>query len=183
MVREHVQSEDHNSFLRRHICSLVIRLRYGAFDYYTGGDISGVLAPGLPAWYQVETPVVQVVGPVEVSVLNHHGNKDGPNANFVRSLRPRTFILPVWSCDHPAPWVVERMYSTYLYQGHREVFATDMMEVNKVVIGPSLQRLTSNRGHIAVRVVPSGNTNRVIILDDSKEGYSVTGVYGPYDAR
>ena len=53
--------------------SLGLRLSYGSFDYFTGGDIPGIVLEGQPGWYDVETPVAQAVGPVEVSVLNHHG--------------------------------------------------------------------------------------------------------------
>ena len=134
------------------MCSLVIRVSYGKFDFYSGGDIPGARREWAPTWNDMETPVAQVVGPVEVSVTNHHGNRDSQNAFFVASLRPQVFLIPVWSADHPGHDVLERMYSERLYPGPRDVFATNMLEANHLVIGPLLDRLKSAQGHIVVRV-------------------------------
>jgi beta-lactamase superfamily II metal-dependent hydrolase len=165
------------------MCSSVIRVSYGKFDYYSGGDIPGVHRDGDPPWRDMETPVAQVVGPVEVAVTNHHGNRDSQNGFFVASLRPQVFIIPVWSADHPGHDVLERMYSERLYPGPRDVFATNMLEPNYLVIGPLLNKLKSAQGHIVVRVDPGGETFRVIILDDSTESYRVKSVHGPYSSR
>ena len=41
------------------MCSLAIRVSYGAFDYFTGGDMPGNVRARLPAWHDVETPVAR----------------------------------------------------------------------------------------------------------------------------
>ncbi len=177
---EHLQPAERPT---ENMCSIAIRLSYGKFDYFTGGDMPGLLELGAPAWHDVETPVAQAVGPVEVHVLNHHGNRDSQNEFFISALRPRVYIIPVWSSDHPGHGIIKRILSTRLYPGLRDVFATNMMEVNRLVIGPLLDELTSGRGHILVRVAPGGDTYRVIILDDSAETYRVKAVHGPYLSR
>jgi hypothetical protein len=128
----------------------VFRLSYGKFDYYNGGDITGVPPEGSAPWLDVETAVAPVVGPVEVHVLNHHGG---------------------------------RLFSTRLYPGPRDVFATNVMEATKIVIGDALDRLKSQQGHILVRVAPGGDTFRVIILDDAAESYKIVSIHGPYESR
>ena len=75
------------------------------------------------------------------------------------------------------------MYSERLYPGPRDVFATNMLEANHLVIGPLLDRLKSAQGHIVVRVAPGGDTFHVIILDDSAETYRVKAIHGPYQSR
>jgi hypothetical protein len=162
------------------MCSQAIRLSYGRFDYYTGGDMPGHPRPGYPAWHDVETPVATAVGPVEVAVVNHHGNRDSTNAHFVSTLRPRLWIIPVWSSDHPGHDVLDRMYSARLYPGLRDVLATNMIEANRIVIGPLLDRLASAQGHIVVRVAPGGADYRVMILDDSTESFRVIKAFGPF---
>src|SRR6185436_20107969 len=62
------------------MCSLGVRISYGAFDYWSGGDMPGIPRPGHPEWQDIETAVARVVGPVEVAVTNHHGNRDSTNA-------------------------------------------------------------------------------------------------------
>jgi beta-lactamase superfamily II metal-dependent hydrolase len=165
------------------MCSMGIRVSYGKFDFYSGGDIPGAHRDGAPPWNDMETPVAQAVGPVEVSVLNHHGNRDSQNGFFVASLRPQVFIIPVWSADHPGHDVLDRLYSERLYPGPRDVFATNMLPANRIVIGPLLDRLKSSQGHIVVRVDPGGDTFRVIILDDADESYRVKSIHGPYRSR
>ena len=58
-----------------------------------------------------------------------------------------------------------------------------MIEANKIVIGPLLDRLKSDQGHILIRVARGGATYHVIILDDSAETYKVKAVHGPYSSR
>ena len=165
------------------MCSLAMRLRYGKFDYFSGGDMPGTPRPGYPAWQDVETPVARAVGPVDVALLDHHGNRDSTNAFLVSTLKPRAWIIPVWSADHPGHDVLDRMYSTRLYPGPRDVFATNMLEANRLVIGPLLDRLLSAQGHIVIRVAPGGGSYQVVILDDSSETYAVKAVHGPFESR
>jgi beta-lactamase superfamily II metal-dependent hydrolase len=162
------------------MCSLAIRIRYGRFDYFNGGDIPGRPRPGYPEWHDVETPIATAVGAVDAAVLDHHGNRDSTNAFFVATLRPRIWIIPVWSSDHPGHDVLDRMYAERLYPGPRDVFATNMVEANTIVIGALLTRLASSQGHIVIRVAPGGATYRVLVLDDSAETYRVQKVFGPY---
>lgn len=172
-----------NQYPSENMCSLVLRISYGKFDYFSGGDIPGVLQFGAPSWHDVETPVARVIGPVEVQLLDHHGNRDSQNGYLLGSLRPRVLVVPVWSSDHPGHDVLDRIYSQQVYPGERDVFATNMLEANKLVIGELLNRLKSDSGHIVIRVDPGGNTFRVIILDDADESFRVKAVHGPYESK
>jgi hypothetical protein len=58
-----------------------------------------------------------------------------------------------------------------------------MVEANKTVIGPAIDRLKSGQGHIVLRVAPGGDSFQVIILDDSSESFRVTSIHGPYQSR
>ncbi len=143
----------------------------------------GMPPEGSPDWHDVETPVGRAVGPVEASLLNHHGNRDSMNAFFVSALRPQVFIMPVWSSDHPSHTVLARLLSKRLYSEPRDIFATGMMEANRIVIGPMLDQLKSSQGHILLRVAPGGDSFRVIIIEDSAETYRIKAVHGPYQSR
>jgi hypothetical protein len=165
------------------MCSLAIRLSYGKFDYFSGGDMPGARYEDAPIWNDVETPVAQSVGPVEAMLLNHHGNRDSQNTFLLSAMRPQVFVISVWSSNHPGEDVLHRMFSTRLYPGPRDVFATNMLEANRLVIGPLIDRLKSSQGHIVLRVDPGGNSFHVIILDDSGETFNVKAVHGPYQSR
>lgn len=161
--------------------SNAIRISYGPFDYFTGGDMPGIADLGQPEWFDVETPVAQVVGPVDVVAFNHHGNRDCCNETFIRTLRPRVWIEQTWSSDHPGHEVLRRVTSKYLYPGERDLFATNMLEANKQVIGPALEKAyQSTQGHILVRVASGGKSYQVITLNDNNAEREITGVFGPY---
>ncbi|WP_439581472.1 ComEC/Rec2 family competence protein [Dyadobacter bucti] len=165
------------------MCSVAMKISYGKFDYFSGGDIPGVLQPGVPAWHDVETPVAKAVGPVEVHILDHHGNRDSQNDFLLQALRPRVLVIPVWSSDHPGHDVLDRIYSQRIYSGERDVFATDMLQPNKLVIGEMLDRLKSDKGHIVVSVEPGGDRYFVYVLDDENESQRIKSVHGPYQSR
>jgi hypothetical protein len=78
--------------------------------------------------------------------------------------------------------VLIRATTPYLYEGPRDIFSTNMLQANKDVIGPLIDRsYKSQQGHIIVRVLPGGKTYCVIILDDTIESIKVKDVFGPYD--
>ena len=79
--------------------------------------------------------------------------------------------------------MLDRIFSQRIYPGERDVFATDMLEANKLVIGEMLNRLKSDSGHIVVRVANGGDSYRVFVLDDRDEQLKIKSIHGPYMAR
>jgi len=137
-----------------------------------------------PWWRDVETPVAAAVGPVDVMVLDHHGNRDTVNSNILRALRPRVIVQQNWLSAQPGEEVVNRMASQGLYPGPRDAFATGMAEESRIAIGPIMDKIyKSYSGHIVVRVEPGGDSYRVYILDDSDPRRPVKQVFGPYQAE
>ncbi|BCS32261.1 hypothetical protein TBR22_A14710 [Luteitalea sp. TBR-22] len=163
--------------------SLGIRVSYGPFDFYTGGDIPGRARLGAPEWHDIESAVARAVGPVDVAAANHHGNRDSTNVTWVSTLQPRFWILQVWSADHPGHDVLDRMLSRELYPGDRDVLATSVHPANRLVIGTLLDRVLVSRGHIVIRVDRGGATYRVHSLDDTDESMRITATHGPYASR
>lgn len=159
-------------------------IHYGAFSYYTGGDNPGNVFLGDAPWRDVETPIATVVGPVDIATMDHHGNRDAVGEFMVKTLQPRVWIEQVWTADHPGHEVLIRATSPYLYPGARDLFATNMMEANELVIGPLVeQSYKSRQGHIVVRVLPGGASYYVIILDDSRPELKVRQIFGPYSSK
>lgn len=163
--------------------SLALRIDYGDFRYYTGGDCPGVADLGAPHWNDVETPMSAAIGAVDVAVMDHHGNRDAHNEFNIKTLKPRVWVQQTWSSDHPGHEVLRRITSTYLYPGPRDLFATNMLEANKLVIGPGLEHAyKSTDGHIVVRVLPGGATYYVFILNDENEKREIWSIHGPYQS-
>ncbi|WP_020595444.1 ComEC/Rec2 family competence protein [Spirosoma panaciterrae] len=165
------------------MCSIAFQIRYGAFDYFAGADLQGVLQFGAPPWHDVETPVAQVAGPVDVQLVDHHGYPDSQNGSLLTSLRPRVLILPAWAASHPGRDVLERLFSDQYYKDERDLFATHLLPEAKTDIADLLPRLKSESGHIVIRVEKGGKTYHVLVLEDRSETYTVKAIHGPYRSR
>jgi len=163
--------------------SLALRIRYGRFDYFTGGDLPGVPLDNLPAWHDLETSVARAVGPVDVLVLNHHGWLDTTNAFFLATLRPRVVVIPAWHATHPDHGVLRRLLSTRIYPGPRDLFTTTLLDAPRTIFSYLGQPFQSTEGHVVIRVLPGGGRYSVYVLDDRDESYRITAIAGPYEAR
>lgn len=164
--------------------STVIKLTYGGFSYYSGGDIPGVPNYTQPWWRDVETPVAAVVGPVDAMTLDHHGNRDTVNGNILRALQPRVIVQQNWLSAQPGEEVVVRLASHEFYPGPRDVFATGMAPETRAAIGPIMDQIyRSYGGHVVIRVAPGGSTYDVFILNDKDQARNVAAKFGPYPSR
>jgi len=171
-----LKPEDYPS---ENMCSLALRLSYGKFDYYTGGDLSGSDEYGNEPWRNIETKVAQAAGPVEVAVVNHHGYADADGPGMVRALRPQVFLILAWDSAHPTVNALGNMLSTTLYPGPRDIFSTAMKEENRIS-NRRIADFKSKNGHIVVRVAPGGQSFRIVILNNADEQDRVLATFGPY---
>ncbi len=163
-----------------------ILIRYGDFKMYMGADIPGE-APaymGRPEWADMETIVADVVGEVDVTTANHHANRDAMTAYYLSRLRPRVIIQEVWSSDHPGHEALLRMTSRTIWPEDRDLFATNMLESNRLVIGELIdQSYRSQEGHIVLRVSPGGGRYRVYVLNHETEEPYVKACFDGYQAK
>ena len=162
--------------------SLALKISYGDFDYFTGGDNTGLQGFGLPKWFDVETPMAKAVGKVEVTTLNHHGNRDATNEFFVKTLDPKVVIQQLWCSDHPGQEVYQRLIYQESQGTERDIFSTNMHPETLVAYGPWFKdNYKSLQGHIVIRVYPGGVEYDVFILDEVT--MEVKQEYGPYNTK
>jgi beta-lactamase superfamily II metal-dependent hydrolase len=165
------------------MCSLGFRLRFGAFSYFTGGDLPGAADPGFPAWHAIEPAIAPVIGRVDVHVVNQHGSMGEESEPFLAGLQSTVVIVPSWAPSHPAPDVLKRIINSRLPPNPRYVFATDMREAARIVIGQRATQLAGPPGHIVVRVDPGGVRYSVFVLDNRDERDTILAVKGPFTTR
>lgn len=161
------------------MCSGGIRIRYGAFDYFHGGDLCDGSNYGTPAWRNIETAAAQVAGPVDVALASHHGYIDSTAPAVVRALRPRAFIIHAWDSAHPTMPALNNMLSEELYPGPRDIYATALKAEARIAIR-RLNQLKSSLGHVVVRVAPGGASWQVFITANGDESDRVTAKFGPF---
>ena len=163
--------------------SIAFRLSYGPFKYFTGGDLSSPhleTAPPEATWMDIETPVAQATGPVDVMKAGHHAYIDSNNVGLLRNLRPRVIVVQTWEAFHASPNVMSRMRSQRVYPGPRDIFITGLMEM-----GAAMNRVKPEQasGHIVIRVAPGGNEYTVYRLTDADESNRIKAVSGPYQSK
>ncbi len=164
--------------------SMAFKISYGAFDYFTGGDMTGITGFGFPAWFDVETPVAKVVGKVDAMTLNHHGMRDASNEFFLHTLAPRVIVQQSWSSNHPGEEVLHRIISPATYEGPRDIFATYVHSETITTYGRWLtDHYKSIRGHVVIRVLHDGGQFMVYILDDTQRDLPIVKTFGPYTSK
>ncbi len=182
-VKSYFPSPDENRLPDENSLSIAFTINYGPFVYYSGGDNPGMIFPG-DAQRDMETPIAKAVGEVDVATMDHHGNRDAINEFFIKTLRPSVWIGQTWSSDHPGHEVLLRLRNKHIYKKPGDLFATNMLEANKNVIGPLIdQSYKSQQGHILVRVEPGGESYYMIVLDDTRSDLLVKSVFGPYTSK
>ena len=165
--------------------SAAFRLRYGAFDYFSGGDLSSIdehVMIDPPAWLDVETPVAKASGPVDVLKANHHGSWDANGIAFLAALQPRVLVVTPRADGHPAVNTYRRMTSQRVWPGPRDIFLTHLSSATATTTYGVAEAGTP-QGHIVVRVAPGGERYRVFVLDDRDERRTVKAIFGPYSSR
>lgn len=176
MVTEGVEVNDN-------ILSLGFHLKYGAFDYFSGGDLQYNGKTDNP-WKDAERPVASVMNEIDVMKANHHGTNHCNGAELLSVLKPSTVIIQPWRARQPHHDTLQRMYDA---NGNCRVFLTNLVltkdnELWQEVL-PYKDRFNSTNGHVVVRVSPGGDRYYVYILDDTNEDYKVKNIFGPYGSK
>lgn len=178
------RASDENGRARENPLSIALKFSYGPFDYYAGGDNTGLDEPYAPEIIDTERAIAPLVGPVDVMALDHHGNRDATGSAFLAALRPRVLVAQIYTTDQPGGEVVHRIASRALWPGERDLFATHIFDAARVAIGPVLDRtLTAGNGHVLIRVAPGGGSYTVLLLDATAKSPAVIRSFGPYQSR
>ncbi len=166
--------------LLENACSNAIKINYGKFNYFNGGDIEGIVMPGIPDWLDVETPVSKVIGKIDVAVMDHHGYKNSENDVFLSKANQEVYIVPAWASVHPDSVVLKRVIAENTRSIPPYVFSTSLLKENKEMNKNLWPKVTSKEGHILIRVEPGGKIFNVFILDDHDISHPVKAKYGPF---
>jgi len=168
-----------NDFPSENACSIGIRLRYGAFRYFLGGDLPGTPDPGFPAWTAPEAVVAAVVGPVDVEVVSQHGTMGEASDALLAAAQAQVYVIPSWGPSHPAPDTLKRIMNSRYPPARRAVFVTELRPSAKTVIGRRATQLAGPPGHIVIRVEPSGRYS-VYVLDNRDDRDLILAIVGPF---
>ena len=154
--------------------SAAIRIRYGKFSYYSGGDNELTMVGADGREFSWEGLVGRTVGPVDVCKTNHHAGIFGMRPEFVKAVRAQAYLSSVWQAgmvDHKS---LSAMCSRKLYAGDRVVCFGEIAKSRRetaAVYGDDI----APAGHAVVRVAPGGGSFRVFTLSSSDETMTILG--------
>ena len=160
------------------ILSMGVRIDYGRFSYFSGGDVSKWLKDENGKTVDYEATVGERCGPVTVCKTNHHGYVDAMREPFVKAVRPAAYLSNVWYFKQIQDANMRFMSSRELYPGDRFFFATCIPPKSRELnAGKDWWRDFAPPGHIVVRVAPGGGAYRIYVLDNTDEERRVVAVY------
>lgn len=160
-----------------------ILIEYGKFKFFHGGDIPGVPNVGTSMVYDMESKIAPSIGAVDVAMTNHHAGRDVLNPTFISTLQPRAWFQVVWSSDQPNQETLMRLLSPALYTGPRDLFATDILPSNRLVIGDLIDRAyKSTDKHIWLQVQENG-IYQIHTLETKDDKLVLCNTFGPYNPK
>ena len=167
--------------INENIFSNVFLLKYGNFDFFSGGDIQYTGRSNY-AWKDIEKPISQVVKKVEGMKASHHSTSNTNSADLLNKLKPDFYIAGVWRDVQPNPETLQRVYAA---NASVRVFTTNLAESNIQTLkdkGVNPSNFAATGGHVVIRVLPEGKKYYIYVLNDNNQEYKVKAKFGPYTA-
>ena len=164
-------------FIDANSVSMAVRIDYGPFRFYTGGDV-GHAYRTKDGRVDYEAHVARVAGPVTVAKTNHHGTPDTMGKAVVGELRAAAWVSCVWHKAQINDTNMRWMSSRELYPGDRFLFPTWIPQPSvEAAKGCAWWKDVVSPGHIVVKVAPGGETYRIYVLGCRDESMRVESVF------
>ena len=161
--------------------SNAIKVTYGPFSYYAGGDNTGYEGSAYPGRRDVETPMAKAIGRVDALTLNHHGNRDATNDTFLKALAPKVVVDQSWCSDQPGQDLAFRLLQPQPTGDSTAVFNLFMQPETQAYLGFWVAKgFKSLEGHVVIRVFEQGRKYLVYVLDDRTPTLKIKQTFGPY---
>ena len=148
------------------VLSAGIRLAYGPFSAFFGGDI---LTP------DYERRVGNAVGRVDVCKTNHHACAGQMSEAFCSAVKAQVYLSSVWGLGHVNEKSLGRMASKSLYDGDRIVMYGCLPQERAVEYAGRdfMSVLPPAQGHSVIKVAPGGRTFDALVLSSDDESMRV----------
>ena len=165
--------------ISENIFSNVFLVKYGNFDFFSGGDIQ-YSGKSSQSWKDIELPISKVVKKVEGMKASHHSTAHTNSAELLGALKPDFYIAGVWRAVQPNPATLKRVYDA---NPSVRVFTTNLADSNIQTLkdgGIDPSNFVGTGGHVVIRVTPEGKKYYIFVLNDNNMEYKVKAKYGPF---
>lgn len=153
--------------------SCAIKLTYGAFSYFAGGDVPGYNHSQYASDERdIEKELALITGRTTVLKANHHGWIDSTNPIFLQALMPEAIVILVNHIQHPHSSGLARMVDPLIYEGERLLFITSLSDGQEKLLG-SAANVFKPSGHIVFRAYDGGAKYKSYVLDATSKSYPI----------
>ncbi|MBE6275016.1 MAG: hypothetical protein E7096_01475 [Bacteroides sp.] len=159
--------------------SIAIRIDFGPFSYYTGGDLTGAVKDADGNSVNIEAKTGEACGTVDVCKTNHHSYLDSMHEDFLEAIKAKHYIGCTWDLQHTQPKIFQRMLSKSDCLVFHQYLWPEQMAKHK---GEEWTQKVIEQGHIVVKVYDQGQKYKVYILSAEDEQMIVKAIYGPYES-
>ena len=172
---------------RENTPSIGLLFRYGAFRFFTGGDVMGKIYVDDEKRFEYESVVGPAVGPVDVCKANHHAYRNAMVPEFEKAVQARVYAICVWNDAHLSDNAAAAMAD---YSGSDDPRFPLLCPTR---LSPAKLEATASRpwrrktidvgGHVVVKAFDGGARYKVYYLEDQDESMTVKTALGPYESR
>lgn len=165
--------------------SIAFRIDYGPFSYFSGGDLSGSLKGTDGEKINIEAKTGEACGEVDVCKCSHHAYRDAMHPDFLRNVKAKAYIDPVWDQYHTQPAIIERILSQELYQGERMFYSQYIVDKARKEHANAewMKGVCPHNGHIVVKAYDKGRKFKIYRLSADDENMTIQAIYGPFDSK
>lgn len=172
------------SIIDENTLSCGIRLHYGKFRFYAGGDIYNKLKNESGVAVDMEVAVKDIIGEVDVCKTNHHCFTGSMIPEFTNTVSANLYLLPYINSKHLKTTVLGNLFANPKSGSTCMAVPTYLSDVQKTSLAPlSYNNQITQTGHAVIRVAKGGDTYMLYMLDDTSENNNVIAVYGPFSSK
>ena len=162
------------------IKSIALRIDYGPFSYYTGGDLTGSLKDANGNTINIEAQTGKACGQVDVCKSNHHAYIDSMHEGFLEAVQARHYVSCAWDLQHSQPKILKRILSKSDCLIFHQYLWPEQMAKHE---GEEWTKKVIEQGHIVVKAYDKGRKYKIYLLSAEDEKMIVKAIYGPYDSN
>ena len=170
------QAQRFGGKIPQNLLSCGFLIRYGAFSYFSGGDLQSNKVTGEDGReVPFDSFIGRAVGPVSLCKMTHHGCSNAMSRDFLEAVRADAYVACMWSPAQCSAETLDRLSSVAPKSGgralilpqvmaaqQREWFATHAYAIHEV---PAV--------HVVVRVASGGSSYSVYLVDASDESQRI----------
>ena len=160
--------------------SIALRIDYGTFSYYTGGDLTGSVKDANGNSINLEAKTGEACGQVDVCKSNHHSYLDSMHEGFLEAIKAKHYVNCTWDLQHSQPKIFQRVLSKSDCLIFHQYLWPEQMAKHE---GEEWTKKVIEQGHIVVKAYDKGRKYKVYILSAENEEMIVKAIYGPYDSN